>query len=181
MGERVELEQVLADARGEKLSRASFSSFRVSEGQESRFSLLKSAKTRPLTCGEVPNPTSGNFGARIMTLMTYLYYLADPRTPRHPRYVGITGNPAERERRHRSWNSTTDQFRSWKKELRAAGLAPKLIVVTEFEDREQASRAEWRLMHRWMRRGFCDCNSGVEGSTERFALYCAGMRRSRVA
>lgn len=107
-------------------------------------------------------------------MITFLYYLADPRAPRRPRYVGITSDPAARQERHASPNSTSTAMRDWKRALDRSGLAPVLAVLAEFATEAEARGAEWRLIQRWRRRGLCDLNRAVEGRRDRLAL----MRRA---
>lgn len=102
-------------------------------------------------------------------MTTYVYFLTDPQFPRWPRYVGITSNPAERARRHRFHSTTNGPFDRWKANLRSFGLAPCLSVVAWYPSIELARRAEWRLIHRWRRRGLCDLNSASDGSARAFA------------
>ncbi len=102
---------------------------------------------------------------------TYLYYLADPRTPRWPRYVGITESPSLRLDGHRQ--RSTGPSGKWKAGLRLAGVAPTMVILATFDTREGARDAEWRLIHRWRRRGLCDANSARDGRGECFAAYCA--------
>ena len=111
----------------------------------------------------------------------FVYYLADPRSPRHPRYVGMTVNPASRAASHAKPYGGGAELRAWKHSLRAAGVSPSLVVVASFGSEEDALRAEWRCIHRWKRRGFCDCNSGREGAMERWQLWCDGRRRSQAS
>lgn len=105
-----------------------------------------------------------------------VYFLVDPRSPRHPRYVGVTQDPIMRAYRHARRNTTNPQMGAWKRALSALGLAPQLIVYATYSTRQAAHEAEWRLVHRWQRRGLCDCNTGAEGALEIFRLRSAGMR-----
>lgn len=114
---------------------------------------LESSANRPL-------PRNGKNRALIVSRMTapgYIYFLADPRTPRHPRYIGCTANPVERARQHRNHPSDGNAaFATWKRQLRAEGLAPILVVIRELPSIAEARAAEWRLMDRWQRRGLAD-------------------------
>lgn len=90
----------------------------------------------------------------------YVYFLADPRTPRRPRYIGAKKDPVARAFQHAKPSGMTmnDDVARWKAGLRAAGLTPLLIVVSEHPTREAALEAEWRLLERWTRRGLTFLN-----------------------
>lgn len=111
-----------------------------------------------------------------------VYFLADPRTPRHPRYVGSTKDAVARERQHaKRFQSCNADVRAWKESLAAAGLAPLLVVVSTHETRRAAQDAEWRLLHRWRRRGLADLNGARDGNMEAFALEWTAKRSRRAA
>lgn len=109
----------------------------------------------------------------------YVYFLADPRTTRAPRYVGSTKNVEARAHQHaKPLQSCNACFRSWKDALRADGLVPVLVVVSAHPTRAAAVGAEWRLLHRWRRRGVVALNNPRDGASAAFTLEWAG-RRSR--
>ena len=96
-------------------------------------------------------------------MTAFLYYLADPRTPRAPRYIGSTKCPEMRAAGHATGSHRGNPaFAEWKACLRAQGIAPLLVVITEIEDRTDAFRAEWRLVARWRRRGLPLLNRPTE-------------------
>jgi predicted GIY-YIG superfamily endonuclease len=89
----------------------------------------------------------------------YVYFLADPRTPRHPRYVGSTKQPALRAHQHqKDVGAGNAAFADWKQSLRAAGVAPLLVIVSDYPSVADALEAEWRIAARWQRRGLSDLN-----------------------
>ena len=103
----------------------------------------------------------------------HLYTLVDPAEPGRPRYVGVTSNLVNRRHVHTVRRSCVNpRLRAWKAALLDAGRAPRLRVLEVFGDPIAAREREWRLVHRWRRRGLCDLN--VAGySTKPFALMCA--------
>jgi hypothetical protein len=86
----------------------------------------------------------------------FVYFLAYTNAPRRPIYVGSTKSPSTR------WNTRAGNF--------------ILVVVSRHDTRAEAYEAEWRLIDRWKRRGFCEENRGREGGSRRWELYCEGMR-----
>jgi len=112
----------------------------------------------------------------------FVYFLADPRAPRWPRYVGATKDVAMREREHaKRATSSPEPLYRWKESLRAAGLAPKLVVIREFDTRDAAFAAEWRIRARLRRRGLADLNCEKEGRANAVALAWSAFARKRGA
>jgi hypothetical protein len=161
----------------------------MSENGISRFSAPEKAGKSPIRRLESGNPSNGKNAAHILANMTatsptpcWLYYLADPRTPRHPRYVGITINPETRLKRHRSLGTYNDDLQQWKRVMRADGVLPTLFLMAVFPSVEVARDVEWRTIHRWRRRGLCDCNTARDGRSTAWGIQMdARHSRSRQA
>ena len=108
----------------------------------------------------------------------YVYYLADRRTPRWPRYVGSTADPLTRLATHRKPSgSRNGALTSWKAAVVADGSAVIMRIIREYADIAEAREAEWRLIHRWRRRGLCDLNTDREGQHAAFVAMCTHRRR----
>jgi predicted GIY-YIG superfamily endonuclease len=95
---------------------------------------------------------------------TYLYALVASDFPRTIRYVGITKDPAARERQHAkkavlSYGGVGD----WRMELAVRGAYIKLIVLEAHPTRSAALQREWRIIARLKRRGMCDLNLKSDG------------------
>lgn len=170
--------------RQENLSSVSFSSKVAGKSGKVAHRWPTSAEIPTVSGANWPLRKSGQNVRHIVAGMKpcFVYYLADPRTPRHPRYVGSTTNPLERERQHRNHPSAgTAAFARWKRDLRAAGLAPRLVIVARYDDVTAALEAEWRLMFRWRRRGLADLSTDASGNLKAWALSCTRFHNRKWA
>ena len=79
----------------------------------------------------------------------FVYVLADSGA-QQIRYIGLTCNPAARERSHAIYPSGTTEKNAWARRLVEGGAPPKLIVIDSFFGTERGARERERV---WIRRG----------------------------
>lgn len=79
----------------------------------------------------------------------FIYVLVDPGDERI-RYIGLTCNPASRERGHANAPSGSREKDAWARTLDVAGTPPQLVVIDSFVGHERGARKRERV---WIRRG----------------------------